>query len=267
MTAAAASVLASDERASRRVFVLRRLHSLSGVVPLGVFLVEHLWTNARALRGEASFDQAVGEIQAIPLLGVIEVVGIFLPLAFHALYGVSIALAAKPNVTLYPYTRNWLYVLQRVTGLFALVFIGVHLYEYRIHKWLFGMRVEAFYDTLGAHLSSTSWSIPVVALFYLLGIGATVFHFANGMWGFMVGWGLTVSRIAQRRAGWVCGVAGVLLFLLGTETVIFFATGARIGFPGRYVPLEAEVGGPCGAKTVPGNATASGQMTQPARVR
>ncbi len=227
----------------RTSFLLRKAHSLTGVLPVGVFLVEHLWTNAKALGGQKAFDRAVLDIQALPFLPVIEVVGIFLPLAFHALYGVYIATAAKPNAVTYGYARNWLYVLQRVTGLMALVFIGYHLYEVRIQKWLFGMRSEAFYGVLVAELSSTVAGIPLVALIYLIGILATVFHFANGLWAFGMSWGITVSRAAQRRAGVVCGVIGLALFLLGAETVLYFATGSRVLLLGSYVPFDGEVGG------------------------
>ena len=35
----------------RTYFTLKRLHSLTGVVPVGLFLLEHLYTNARSLQG------------------------------------------------------------------------------------------------------------------------------------------------------------------------------------------------------------------------
>ncbi len=234
--------------ADKRAFLLRKLHSLSGVVPVGVFLVEHLWTNAKALGGEEEFGRAVREIQALPFLPFIEIFGIFLPLAFHAGYGVVIALASRPNVGRYPYPRNWLYTLQRVSGLLALVFIGWHLYEYRVQKWLFGMQGDAFYGILGSHLSATVWSMPLMAVFYLLGIGVTIFHFSNGLWGFCASWGISVSRPAQRRAGWFCAALGLGLFVLGANTVLFFATGSRLYLTNDYVPLKGTIGGDCQPK-------------------
>ncbi len=234
MSISAATVSAVDARENRRAFVLKKLHSLSGVVPVGVFLIEHLWTNAKALQGEDAFNQAVGDIQALPYLPLVEVCGIFLPLAFHAFYGVALLLAGKPNVRLYSYARNWLYVLQRVSGLVAFLFIGYHLYEYRVQKWLFGMRADAFYGTLSKHLSSTVAGVPLLALFYLVGILAAAFHFANGLWGFLFSWGVTVTRAAQRRAAYACGLVGLLLFLLGANTVVYFATGSRFFFPNDF---------------------------------
>jgi succinate dehydrogenase / fumarate reductase, cytochrome b subunit len=210
-------------------FLLRKIHSLSGVVPLGVFLCEHLWTNASALGGRARFDHAVDEIQRMPFLPLIEVVGIFLPLMFHAVYGVMLARESKPNVGAYDYTRNWLYVLQRVSGVIVFVFVMAHLWEYRVQKWLFGMDASSFYGTMEAHFSSTKWGIPWVALGYVLGLAAATFHFANGLWGFAVSWGLTISRRAQARVGVASAALGIGLFLIGTMTVIAMASGSRFG--------------------------------------
>lgn len=217
---------------SRRAFLLRKLHSLSGVVPVGVFLVQHLWVNARALQGRASFDAAVSEISGMPYLWAVELFGIFLPLAFHALYGVKLAFEGRPNVGRYTYARNWLYTLQRVTGIIALAFIATHLWEFRIAKLLGTMGPEAFYPTLAENLSSTgALGVPWVALWYLVGIGASVFHFANGLYGFCFSWGITVSRRSQRLAGAVFAIVGIVLFLLGANTVFYFATGARWFLP------------------------------------
>jgi succinate dehydrogenase/fumarate reductase cytochrome b subunit (b558 family) len=221
--------------ASRRAFVLKKLHSLSGIVPVGVFFIEHLWTNSKALQGEEVFTQAVADIQGLPYLPLIEVFGIFIPLAFHAIYGVVLALSAKPNAMAYRYARNWLYILQRASGLVAFVFIGWHLYEYRIQKWLFGMRYDAFYGTLSAHLSSTTASVPWLALVYLFGVLAVSFHFANGIWGVLFSWGITVTRASQRRSAYACAALGVALFLLGANTVLFFATGSRFYLPNDVV--------------------------------
>ena len=226
------------DRRARRAFLLRKLHSLTGVVPVGVFLVEHLWTNASALRGRASFDDAVGQIQAMPALPAIEVVGILLPLAFHAVYGLVLALRAQPNVQRYFYARNWLYLFQRITGVVALLFLLVHLWEFRVHKWLLGMDVGAFYDTLGAHLSSTgSGGVPWMALLYLVGIGSACFHFANGLCTFVVGWGITQTRRAQTVFGWTFAALGVAMFLVGVETTVWFATGGA--------PFAGEPAPPC----------------------
>jgi succinate dehydrogenase/fumarate reductase cytochrome b subunit (b558 family) len=241
-TNAGSAIVTVDPRANRRAFLLKKLHSLSGVVPVGVFLMEHLWTNAKALQGEGAFTQAVADIQALPYLPFIEIFGIFLPLGFHAFYGVVLALAGKPNVQLYRYGRNWLYVLQRVSGFVVFAFIACHLYEYRIQKWLFGMRADAFFGTLSAHLSSTAAGVPWLAIGYLIGILAASFHFANGVWGVLFSWGVTVTRASQRRSAYACAALGVGLFLLGANTVLYFATGSKF-----YLPNDVVTGGQAAA--------------------
>jgi succinate dehydrogenase/fumarate reductase cytochrome b subunit (b558 family) len=200
------------------------------VFPVGVFLVSHLWTNAKALRDKSAFDEAVRDINHMPLLSFIEVFGIFLPLAFHAGYGVKLALEGRPNVGRYPFSKNWLYTLQRVTGLVAFAFIAWHLWEFRIAKLLGKMSIDAFYPTLAEHLSSTTAGVPVIAIVYLVGIAASTFHFANGLSTFAFGWGLCVSRRSQRLFGAFAAVGGIVVFLMGADTALFFATGAR--FPG-----------------------------------
>jgi len=216
---------------SRRPFLLRKLHSLTGVVPVGGFLVFHLWENATALQGQARFDETVAGINRMPYLPVLEWGLILLPLAFHALYGIKLAVESKPNVGHYTYSRNWMYLMQRVTGLLAFAFIGFHLYEYWGPKLMGKMEPDQFYSALCANMSSTVGAVPVVALIYIIGIGASVFHFANGLWGFCFSWGITVSRRSQRLAATVFGVLGLIIFLLGANTAIYFATGARVAIP------------------------------------
>jgi succinate dehydrogenase / fumarate reductase cytochrome b subunit len=211
----------------RRSFLLRRLHSLSGIFPVGVFLVTHLFTNAKALKGQASFDHAVEEINHLPLLPLLEIFGIFLPLAFHALYGVKLALEGRPNVGRYPYSRNVLYALQRATGLLAFAFIAWHLWEFRVPKLLGWMSSDAFYPTLESRLSSTYGGFPVLAAVYLAGIAASVFHFSNGLFTFCFAWGICVTRRSQQLFATAFALLGVLVFVMGAQTTLYFATGAQ----------------------------------------
>jgi len=226
-----------DSRSARRRFWLRKLHSLSGVVPLGVFLVHHLWTSGKALAGRGEFDDAVRDIQRTPYLAVLEITLVLLPLLFHGLYGVVLAFEARTNVGAYPFNRNWMYVAQRLTGFLALAFVVWHLGDFWFARWTGRLSSRDFYPVLCERLSTTSHGLPLVALAYIFGIGATVFHFANGLWGFCTSWGITPSRRSQRISATAFGLAGVALFLLGANTAIYFATGARIAILG--VPKSA----------------------------
>jgi succinate dehydrogenase/fumarate reductase cytochrome b subunit (b558 family) len=215
---------------SRRPYLWRKLHSLSGVIPVGGFMCFHLFENSKAMQGQAPFDEAVSGISHMPYLMFLEFGMILLPLAFHAIYGFKLALESKPNVGRYTYTRNWMYTLQRVTGLLAFAFIVFHLSEYWWPKMTGRLGVEQFYPRLCANMASTIGPVPVVALLYVFGIAACAFHFANGLWGFCFSWGLTVSRRSQQMASVAFGLLGVVLFVLGANTAMYFATGSR--FPG-----------------------------------
>jgi len=52
--------------ASNREFFYRRLHSLLGVVPVGIFLVQHLMVNHFATRGEEAFNRAAHFMENLP---------------------------------------------------------------------------------------------------------------------------------------------------------------------------------------------------------
>lgn len=226
----------SDDKASstlssrdRRAFLYRKLHSLTGVVPVGFYLVLHLWTNAKAMQGQQVFDDAVRDISHMPFLVAFEVLGIWIPILFHGLYGIKLALEGRPNNGRYPYSRNWMYTLQRVTGLLAFAFIAYHFWELRVQVGLGRMEKSDFFPHLCATLSATTKSgIPVMAIAYLIGVAACVFHFANGLYGFCFSWGITVSRRATRVGAVVFGLFGIALFVMAANTVIFFATGSRL---------------------------------------
>ena len=110
----------------RTYFTLRRLHSLSGVVPIGAFLLEHFFTNARALQGAPAFDQAAAELARLPFVVLLEAGGIWLPILFHMVLGVLIATTSQANLGRHGFARNWQYTLQRATGVLLAFYIVFH---------------------------------------------------------------------------------------------------------------------------------------------
>jgi succinate dehydrogenase/fumarate reductase cytochrome b subunit (b558 family) len=221
--------VAASGAGSRASFVLRRAHSLAGVVPLGIFLVEHLWTNASALYGRASFDAAVEQIQRLPGLVWLEAIGIGLPLTFHALYGIAIARRARPNAVHYPFTANWLFLLQRASGIVAFVFVLAHLWQFRFAKARGTLDASQMYAAI-----SETFARPALFALYLLGITATVFHFANGLRTAGETWGLTATDRARKLAAGLSLTVGLALWALGVNTMYHFALrcGGVIPLPG-----------------------------------
>jgi len=210
-----------------RPFWLRRLHSLTGLVPLGSFFLLHLFANARAMQGERGFRAMVLGIQGVPGLLLVELLLVFLPLAIHAGIGLSIALCSRPNVGAYPLPRNWSYVLQRVTGVVTFAFLAYHLASLRLRVALGSLGPTDFFSTLTDALSTTTaYGFPTAAVVYLIGIAAASYHLANGIAGFCWTWGITITRRGNRIAGAAGTAVGACTFLLGATTVLYYATGS-----------------------------------------
>jgi succinate dehydrogenase / fumarate reductase cytochrome b subunit len=205
----------------RHEFLLRRLHSLSGIVPVGAYMVIHLLTNASVLDSPATFQRNVYSIHSLGrILPVVEWLFIFLPLIYHALYGILIVRGSAPNSGTYKYTSNVCYTLQRATGMIAFFFIAWHVFH--MHGWfhadawmqnvaepLGGGRFRA-YNAASTTAEAMQMS-PIVPILYAIGVLACVFHLAFGLWTFGITWGIWVTPLAQRRAGYVSVVFGLLL--------------------------------------------------------
>ena len=98
-------------------FVLRRLHSLSGIVPVGAFLFEHiLVSNSTAITGPDAYARQVSFLANLPLVFFLELFGIWLPIAFHALYGFYIWYRGDGNAIQYPWSGNWMYTAAEWSG-------------------------------------------------------------------------------------------------------------------------------------------------------
>jgi len=198
-------------------FILKRLHSLSGVFPIGFFLLEHMFTNAFILGGPEAYNHKIEFLRNLPFVVFLEITFIGLPILYHAGYGIFVTLSGKTNLSSYPYTRNFLYTLQRITGIAALIYIGYHVYETRIVNALYGTEVS--FARMQEIMSS-----PFMFWFYIAGLAAVCFHFANGIWGFCISWGITVSAKAQRNVGIGFGALGLLIFIVGTFSLIRLVT-------------------------------------------
>ena len=197
-------------------YTLRRLHSLTGVVPIGAFLLEHFYTNSQAVRGAAAFNHAAAEIAGIPYVQVLEVLGIGLPILFHMVLGVLIATTMQANLPHYRHGRNLSYWMQRVTGLFLVLYITFHVWSTRFSPEVLRGDGDLF-GLMQRHLQN-----PAILAFYILGVLAACYHFGNGLFGFAVHWGIATGRRAQRHAARLAMAVFVLLALVGINALLAF---------------------------------------------
>jgi succinate dehydrogenase / fumarate reductase cytochrome b subunit len=207
-----------QDAVDRRRFILRRLHSLSGIFPIGAYLIFHVMlANASVLGGPERFDAAVEAIAVLPppvLLG-LEVFAIYLPLLFHSLYGfIRVSEADLSNPLRHDWLGSYLYVLQRITGVIAFLFIGWHVYTTRFQYYFADAHID-FAMMRGIMTNPVSFAI------FLIGTAASVFHFTNGIWTFAITWGLTIGRRAQRTLR--AASLGAFVVMYGTCIAILMA--------------------------------------------
>jgi succinate dehydrogenase / fumarate reductase, cytochrome b subunit len=201
-------------------YLLRRLHSLSGILPLTVFIGTHYWTNAHALGGAESFNKAVANLHEMPYLWAAEIGIVFAPLIFHSIYGLFITMESKPNVEAYPFYQNFAYTAQRVTGILLTLFIIFHLYETRWQQLMFEWGIggaEVDYSYMAAYFSA-GW----VKVIYTIGIASVAYHVGNGLFNFAFKWGIVVSPKAQRAMIKISAGAALLLFAVGMNILYAF---------------------------------------------
>lgn len=208
-------VYSEGDSVSSYHFFIRKLHSLLGVFPITLFLTEHLFTNLLALISPTQFNSAVNFLHSIPYLGLVEFLLIAVPLTVHALYGLYIMYIAENNITRYSYVRNWTFFLQRITALITFIFVVVHVWQLRISQILYGFEIN--YATIQNQLTDPLW-----LLFYIIGLVAAVFHFANGIWNFTVSWGIVVGENSQNIIWKLCMFIFILFTALGLSAVWAF---------------------------------------------
>jgi succinate dehydrogenase / fumarate reductase cytochrome b subunit len=220
----------------RHSFAIRRLHSLSGLIPVGAYMVIHLAVNASVINGAETFQANVYGIHKFgALLPWLEWTFIFIPILFHAVVGMVIVAGGLPNTHQYPYEANYRYTLQRATGVIAFFFIGLHVFHmhgwFHQHSWVTyvvepwgGAQFRPYNATSTAGLAfNRPWGVfPAIAvvILYAVGVLSCVYHLANGIWTMGITWGVWTSPRAQRRALQACAAVGVILAVVSMLALV-----------------------------------------------
>jgi succinate dehydrogenase / fumarate reductase cytochrome b subunit len=204
-------------------FVLRRLHSLSGIIPVGAFLFEHIVvSNSTAITGPEAYAKQVAFLGGLPLVFFLELFGIWLPILFHGLYGFYIWYRGDGNTGEYPWSGNWMYTAQRWTGGIVFVYILWHTYTMRFTGVDLHENPMASFGKVQAELMN-----PLLLAFYIVGLIAACWHFAYGVWLFAAKWGITPGEKARERFLVVC----LGLFILMSGVGLFSLYTFRARFP------------------------------------
>ncbi|AZN41743.1 succinate dehydrogenase [Paenibacillus albus] len=187
-------------------------------MPLGGFILVHVSINFQAFeRGPDGFAAYVHFINSLPLKPLLEICGIYLPILFHGIYGLYMAYRSNANGGQYSYGRNWAFILQRVTGVLTFIFVFWHFFNTRLQVYLGNITHE--------ELGSTMHQItahPLYFILYIIGVLSAVFHFSNGIWAFLISWGVTVSSRSQKVSAYICMGVFVLVSALFILSLVAF---------------------------------------------
>jgi succinate dehydrogenase / fumarate reductase cytochrome b subunit len=202
-------------------FLRARLASALAVVPLAAWTFVHLWNNLSAFRGAEAWQRAVTEYPH-PIAEASTGIIVLLPLAMHTIWGVGRVASSRPNNLRYPFYANLKYLLQRLSAVGVLLFLGAHLWLAFLKPRAQEGHAEAFDDIA----QQMHFHLPTLVV-YVLGTLGVSYHLANGLQTFCLSWGVVSSRSALRRLEWLALSLFVLLLAMSWGAIYaLWAAGA-----------------------------------------
>ena len=200
------STLVAPAVAGRR-FVIAKLGSFIGLVPLGVWTANHLWNNLAAFSGGAEWSESVTH-HANPIGDYMGLAALIIFILWHAVWGIQRIAASKGNT--HPYYGNLRWWLQRISAIGLFFFIAAHLYLAKFQPLIATGHPETF-QSMAAHMAH---HLPTLGV-YILGIAAIAFHLGNGLWNFSFSFGLLTSQRGLKWGAWVSALVVVALLIVG----------------------------------------------------
>ncbi|MCU0315679.1 MAG: hypothetical protein MUC92_03710 [Fimbriimonadaceae bacterium] len=216
-------------RLVREDYFWHKVHSLTGIVPVGYYLAQHLLLNTFSLAGASRFNGVIGFFEGMPthFLLALKIVAIWIPLIFHAVYGIFIISRAEGNYSekAYKYRENRYYTWQRWSGIFAFFFLCYHMFTTSVAAKIWGVEQTIAYDQWASKLAGPTIGgvdTYLILVVYMLGILVCTYHLGYGLWNFCIRWGITVSEKAQMAMAKVGFAAFVVLTLFGWVALFGF---------------------------------------------
>jgi succinate dehydrogenase / fumarate reductase cytochrome b subunit len=198
---------------------LRKLHSFTGLFPLGAYLLFHVYEHLPVRVGRDALLARLLRTSSWPL----EVAVILLPLLGHAALGVYLGWRARGDEPqeardyLSPAFRR----LQLGSGLLVLAFLVLHVAGVWLPRALSDDRPGAAYaaqlDQLG--------SLPMATL-YVLGVTAVCLHFGQGLAVLCARHGFL--QLTPRGSRLLGAGLGIALWLIFIDELAAYASGAAL---------------------------------------
>jgi succinate dehydrogenase / fumarate reductase cytochrome b subunit len=210
---------------TRENYLLHKLHSLFGIIPIGFYMLQHLALNSFSLMGEDKFNGVINFFDQMPkhVLWTLEIVVIWTPLLFHAILGLVIVNRATPNSShpKYAWSQNRMFGFQRWTGVFIFIFLCFHVASTTVLAKTQGNTVLLQYTAWHERLTGGPYQVALL-VFYMAGILACAYHLAYGVWNFCIRWGITISEAAQLRIQKFAFALFILITILGWSALAGF---------------------------------------------
>ena len=195
-------------------FYIRRIHSILGIVPIGIFLCMHLTLNSSAIFGVDAWSAVIDGMRSVPFIILGELFIIAIPILFHAVYGFYIVYLSDMPLLRYQYVKNWMFILQRVTAVITTIFVIYHVLFVRI-------LTDSTLDVMSA--MANALQTPVGFILELIGIWASIYHFTNGIFTFLVTWGVLQGDRIQKVVSFLTMLLCAALCLLALIILIRIA--------------------------------------------
>jgi succinate dehydrogenase / fumarate reductase cytochrome b subunit len=192
---------------------LRKLHSFTGLFPLGAYLLFHAYEHVAVRAGRAALVLRLERTSH----ALLEVLLVLLPLLVHAALGVRLARTRAEHA---PYASPAFARLQLWTGIAAALFLLLHVGG----VWLPRVTEQRPAAAYGAMLRQVA-HLPG-ALLYLLGISAVCLHFGQGLSSLLLRHG--VLGLPARGARILGALVGVLLWLVFLDELSAYVSGAAL---------------------------------------
>ena len=188
----------------RENFFWHKLHSLTGIIPVGFYVFQHIALNSFSLAGPDKYNSVSGFFYNMPahILWTIEIVVIWLPLLFHSVYGLFITGRGNATnffTTKYKWSQNFMYAMQRISGIYLFFFLIYHVATTTVAKKISLANPDNIPDptTFSAMHDGLARFGYLVLIVYALGVLFASYHLCYGIWNFCIRWGITISERAQ----------------------------------------------------------------------
>ena len=204
-----------ETRSVAKDFILARFGSLFAILPLGVWTANHLWNQLAAY--SAGTDQGAAWERSVEghssnASTALTFAIVLVPLLWHTVWGIMRMARTRPvTVGWFGNVRYW---VQRLSAIGLLLFLGAHLYLAWFEPRFLEGHPEYFRDISHEMRFNTPTTIV-----YILGVLAIAYHLANGVWSFLMGWGVTVSKSGLAWMERVALGLFVVLLVLGWAAV------------------------------------------------